>query len=255
VSTPYYDGIPIIDGGFNDGCLSTVVLPNVAAMVAHRPSSQSFGVMACINSDAQTYWPGGAGYARMTSLNSAYALAYGANYVTNSSGHDTRQALVDYACASTDPVDQSNCNHDEPATSLRAVIIPSTSGTLSGAINSTGTTVGIHLSEVSVECCAGPSHILVLEPGTANSEAMLVTAGTAAPLQADLVFTVSRGWGGNQASHASGVAAEVIDPIHFNAKGYGVQAAVLADWLKRTVSYPAPFGASLSLSRNHVVKD
>jgi hypothetical protein len=117
----------------------------------------------------------------------------------------------------TQATDVSDYQHDEPPSSLRAV---DQQGTLLVAVGSTDTSIAIKTNTGNIP---GAGSIIKIDSG-ANAENVLVTSASGNTL------TVTRGFGGNQTSHAAGVPIEQNDIIHLNAQGHQIVANAVAQY-------------------------
>lgn len=216
VDTPYATYLPIFWEGRNNFGARSQVLSDIAAQVATVPAGQTYLVMSIINENTQDEWAGGASYDQIVSINNQLANLYGAHYI------DVRRLLVE----SYDPTlttDVSDFSHDEPPTSLHAIM---GSTTLAAAVGPADTTLTLNAN-----AGADVHRILTLDTG-ANAENVQVTQveGT--------TVTVIRNMGGLNTAHAAGASVTVTDPLHLNAQGYQVVAQSVAQFLSVYASGP-----------------
>ena len=210
VDTPYAGYIPIFWEGRNDATKQAQVLADLAAQVATVPSGQTYLVISVTNDNVDDEWIGGVGYKQVVSLNNQLANLYGSHYL------DLRSLLV----AQYNPdliTDVSDYQHDEPPTSLRAIVA---NGTLVNPIGPTDTVLTVNLDSTIISIY----NILTVDSGD-NAENMVILAVSGNQV------TVKRNYGGLNTSHAAGVPITETDYIHFNAQGYQVVANAVADFL------------------------
>jgi len=210
VDTPYASYLPVFWEGRNNVSAQPQVLADLAAQVASVPSGQTFLILSVTNDNATSEWSGGAGYNAILALNDQLENLYGANYL------DIRKLLV----SNYDPnsgVDVSDYQHDEPPTSLRAVV---GTATLANSIGPTDTSLTLSNPPVALSMY----DILTIDTG-ANAENVEITA-----VAGDTV-TVERNFGGLNTAHAAGAPVTETDYIHLNAKGYQIVADAVAQFL------------------------
>ena len=215
VDTPYASYLPVFWEGRNNLTATTQILSDIAAQVATVSPGQNYLVLSITNENRQTEWPGGIYYKWIISFNDQLAALYGSHYL------DLRKILVDSYDPSTDDsiVDASDYSHDEPPTSLRAIIAYTT---LVNSIGPADTIVTIQPITSAVRLIVGD--ILTIDTG-ANAENVSITA-----ISGD-TLTVVRNYGGVNTSHAAGAPVTVSDQDHFNAQGAQVVANAVAQYL------------------------
>jgi len=212
VDTPYAKYFPIFWEGMNNPTQVSQVLSDIARQVATAPSGQDYLVLSLINDNVTSEWAGGPVYANIVAINKQLPAAYGSHYL------DARKVLVDNY-DSTMATDASDYNHDEPPTSLRAVL---GKGTLAAAIGPTDTSFDVNMTTGPLGGRTGM--ILTIDTG-ANQENVLInaTAGT--------TVTAMRNFGGANVAHGAGAPVSILDPSHLNAQGYQLVANAVAQYL------------------------
>jgi hypothetical protein len=214
VDTPYANYIPVFWEGRNDFEWTTQILSDLAGQVATVPAGQDYVVLSIININRPTEWYGVSGnnlYQWLIPFNEQLASIYGSHYI------DVRKLLVD-AYDPTQATDVTDYQHDEPPTSLRAI---DQKATLATSIGPNDTTIIYNKISSGIP---GTTSILKIDDG-AIAENVLVTA------VAGNVLTVTRGFGGNQTSHAAGAPIVQYDEVHFNGNGYQIVANAVAKYL------------------------
>lgn len=242
ISQPYYSSIKIVNAGKNDGYSNALTEANIALIVANRPAGSFFGVMSVINSEEPSENKSGSGYSSLSALWSNLSSTYGSNWVSYG-GVDTREVLVNYACAATDPVSEGDCATDEPSAYLRAV---DGEGTLASSITNSQTSFTVTLSN-SATCCTG--NLILIDGGTSSAELDQVASGSCTGSSCSITVT-QRGYQGSAVSHNSGAAAIFIDQTHLNETGYALQAQIVAEWLGAKDIVLPNSGAVLSSLQN-----
>jgi len=121
--------------------------------------------------------------------------------------------------------DVSDYQHDEPPTSLRAIVA---TGTLVDPIGPADTVLTLNLDSTVVAV----NNILTVDSGD-QAENMSVVSVSGNQV------TVKRNFGGLNTAHAAGVAVTETDYIHLNAQGYQIVANAVADFLSAYAD-PAP---------------
>ena len=216
VDTPYANYIPIFWEGRNDASNEAQVLADLAAQVATVPSGQTYLIISVTNDNIDDEWLGGIGYKQIVPLNNQLANIYGSHYL------DMRSLMV--SRYNPDLItDVSDYQHDEPPTSLRAIVA---NGTLVNPIGPTDTVLTVNLDSTIISI----NNILTVGSGD-NAENMAIQAVSGNQV------TVKRNYGGLNTSHAAGVPITETDYIHFNAQGYQIVANAVADFLS---AYAAP---------------
>jgi hypothetical protein len=210
VDTPYAGYIPIFWEGRNDASNEAQVLADLAAQVATVPSGQTYLVISVTNNNIDDEWMGGAGYKQIVPLNNQLANIYGSHYL------DLRSLLVSHY--NPDLItDVSDYQHDEPPTSLRAIV---TIGTLVNPIGPTDNVLTVNLDSTIITI----NDILTVDSGD-NAENMAIQSVSGNQV------TVKRNYGGLNTSHAAGAPITETDYIHFNAQGDQLVANAVADFL------------------------
>jgi hypothetical protein len=210
VDTPYGGYIVVIWAGRNNTGQTTRILSDIAAMVATVPSGQNYLVLPIINEQRPPEWIGGSVYEWLVSFNGQLASIYGSHYL------DIWKLLVD----SYDPTqanDVSDYNNYEVPTSLRAI---DQYTRLTNSIGPSDTSFNV----ASPSGMGGVGSNMVIDTG-ANAEYVQATA------LSGNTFTVQRGLGGNQTSHAAGAQVMTYDSIHLNAKGAQIVSNAVAQYL------------------------
>ena len=214
VDTPYSSALPIFWEGRNDFMWTAQILSDLAGQVATVPTGQDYAVLSIINMQRPSEWYGVSGntlYQWLIPFNEQLESIYQSHYI------DIRKILVD-AYDPTQATDVTDYQHDEVPTSLRAIDIE---GTLVNAIGPNDTTITLTSKSGNFPISGS---ILNLDTG-ANAELVQVTAASGD------TFSVTRGYGGNQTSHAAGVPMKMNDIIHLNAQGSQVVACAVAHYL------------------------
>jgi hypothetical protein len=215
VDTPYANYLPVFWEGRNDfgSAWTNQILSDLAAQVATVPHGQDYLVLSVINENRPEEWYGVSGndlYQWLIPFNEQLESIYGSHYL------DVRKLLVD-AYDPTQATDVTDYQHDEVPSSLRAI---DNMATLAFSIGPNDT--AITLTQPNFP--PGSNSILKIDNG-AIAENVLVTAVSGNRL------TVTRGFGGNQTSHAAGAHIIQDDIVHLNAQGYQVVANAVADYL------------------------
>ncbi len=213
VDTPYANYIPVFWEGRNDFEWADQILSDLAGQVQTVAHGQDYLVLSILNENRPSEWYGVSGndlYQWLIPFNQQLGSIYGSHYI------DVRKLLVD-AYDPTQATDVSDYQHDEPPSSLRAV---DQQGTLLVAVGSTDTSIAIKTNTGNIP---GAGSIIKIDSG-ANAENVLVTSASGNTL------TVTRGFGGNQTSHAAGVPIEQNDIIHLNAQGHQIVANAVAQY-------------------------
>jgi hypothetical protein len=223
--------------GTNNYTNTAQILSDDEAMVA---KSANLGVpsivLSVIPTNVDYEWYGGYYGHSFPDINNALAAQFGAGYA------DVLGALINYACASPNITDQSDCTHHEPPTSLRAV---QATCTTTGAIGADDTSVPITCSAVEYYGFFIDS-ITTFEPTTANADnaQILGITGTGPTY----TLTLARGYGGNQTAHASGVAVSISDMIHFGPLAWPVIAPVAEAAFRAVAINVAPVTVSATVT-------
>ncbi|HEY1159981.1 MAG TPA: hypothetical protein VGE83_05090 [Terracidiphilus sp.] len=215
VDTPYAGYLLVFWEGRNNLTATTQILSDIADQIATVSPGQNYLVLSITNENRPLEWPGGIYYKWIISFNDQLATLYGSHYL------DLRKILVDSYDPSTDDsiVDASDYSHDEPPTSLRAIIAYTT---LVNSIGPADTIVTIQPIPSADRLIIGD--ILTIDTG-ANAENVSITAISGNTL------TVLRNVGGVDISHAAGAPVTISDQDHFNAQGAQVVANAVAQYL------------------------
>jgi hypothetical protein len=217
VDTPYANYLPVFWEGHNNFGAPSQIISDLKAQIATVPSGQDYLVLSMTNDEKSSEWAGGTNYNQMMSDNQQMQALAGSHYL------DIHEILVN----SYDPTqanDVTDFNHDEVPTSLRAIPFEVK---LTQPLGPNDTTV---YTTSTSNLGTGGGGILAVDTG-ANAEDMLITAVVQSGYGSPDIFTVQRGFEGNQTSHAAGTVVNAIDNTHLNAKGYGIVAQAVANYL------------------------
>ena len=225
----------ILWAGHNDVVsfpLFSQAFSNDQQIIGMVPAWAKYLVLSMTNDATTAQWSGTSFYANIAAFNTQLSQTYGANYV------NVEAALVNYGQTSAHITDNSDYAHGEPATSLRGLV---GNGTLNSTINSSATTIQLTGSIPNLNSSDGPP-IVVCDTG-ANEESMVATAiSYSSP---NVNATVTRGYGGNQTGHNSGVTCNIYDPTHFSNAGYALVASTIQPILQ-ALPTPVPTAAPIT---------
>jgi len=227
VDTPYANYLPVFWEGRNNYGAPPQIISDLKAQIATVPPGQDYLVLSITNNERTTEWKGGSGYDVIVKDNQEMQALAGSHYL------DIREILIN----SYDPTqanDVSDYNKDEVPTSLRA--IPA-EFTLASAVGPSDTTV---YTTPGTPFGLGGNAVIAVDTGV-NAEDMNITAVTVCDRNSSLpqctnhlnqdIFTVQRGFEGNQTAHAAGAVVVGIDTVHLNGKGTGIVAQAIATYL------------------------
>lgn len=246
------NGIQLIWAGRNDAPLATspssgnftttvqnAIVANIHAMVCNNPYNLPALVfdITPISSpnEAATSVEGG----QLTTIKNTLSTGAGQS-ISCTQGYTRTYSFFDVwgylqGFSSGDLVDTSDVTNGYVPTSLHA---QTTSGTLSGGINNSVTSLSYVISSGSG--CPTAGNILRIDT-SASEESMLVVSSTGTTTCA---VTVTRGFGGNTTSHSDGVAIQVFDQTHFNAAANKNIATYVNSWLTGQARVPVIGGLS-----------
>lgn len=215
VDTPYANYLPVFWEGRDNVGAPTQIISDLKAQIATVPSGQNYLVLSITNDEKSTEWKGGSVYPVVVNDNQQIQALAGSHYL------DIREILVN-SYDSTQANDVTDFNNDDVPTSLRAI---DAQFSLAQPIGPNDTTVYV---TPAIAFGLGGNAVLAVDTG-ANAEDMNITAATQSG-NTD-IFTVQRGFEGNQTSHAAGTVVLGIDPVHLNGKGTGIVAQAVANYL------------------------
>jgi lysophospholipase L1-like esterase len=216
VDTPYANYIPVFWEGRNDFAWTGQILSDLAGQVATVAPGQDYVVLSVINENRPVEWYGASGnfsYQWLIPFNEQLGSIYGSHYM------DIRKILVD-AYDPAQATDVTDYQHDEPPSSLRAILMEST---LASAIGPADTSITLNATKPPNRIPVVTT-IVKIDDG-ANAENVQVTAVNGDTL------TVTRGFGGTQTAHAAGAPIVALDMVHLNAQGHQIVANAVAQYL------------------------
>ena len=200
----------LFDGSYSQ----SLVLSNIASMIASLTNPTHFAVVSCINADAAgSEYVGDSTYNTIIALNNAMKAAWPNNYL------DLRELAVQSYNAS-DAQDVIDFGQDVPPSSLRAHF---TGGSLSGALNNSATSFTITL----------PGQSLLFNGDTIIIDSEKIYAGS---ISGSGPFTITggvRSYAGTSAvSHLNGATTSAIDSTHLSGAGYAIWGTALSQFFQ-----------------------